>query len=70
VGGAVAGVAAVAAAAIGFFLFRRKKAPGPEQEDLVDDSTVTESDKLPSQSELGEDHRFVSEYGLSDHGAA
>jgi hypothetical protein len=61
-GAAVAGIAAIAAAA--FFLMRRKKNP-------VNDVIEDPADQNPSDLEnthLQEDEiKYVSEYGLSDH---
>jgi hypothetical protein len=67
VGGAVAGVAAVAGiAALAFFLLKKR----PKTPELLDDvPEETEPELMPTRGQLGDDHRFVSEYGLSDHQA-
>jgi hypothetical protein len=67
VGGAIAGAAAIAAGLIAFFVLKQRhhrvEEPVDEEADLIGPSETA------STVNLGEDHVFVSEYGLSE-GAA
>jgi hypothetical protein len=65
IGGAVAGVAAIVAALVAFFIMKKRR---QNQDDVRDeDVDPGEATDLGSTVDLGEDHVFVSEYGLSDN---
>jgi hypothetical protein len=65
IGGAVAGVAAIVAALIAFFLIKKRR--DNQLDEVNEDADVGDPSELTSTVDLGEDHVFVSEYGLSDN---
>jgi hypothetical protein len=66
IGGAVAGVAAVVAGLIAFFVIKKRR-ENRLDEGADEDADVGDPTELISTADLGEDHVFVSEYGLSDN---
>jgi hypothetical protein len=66
VGGAIAGVAAIVAGVVAFFLIKKRREKRMD-EGVDEDADVGDPAELTSTVDLGEDHVFVSEYGLSDN---
>jgi hypothetical protein len=61
----VAGVLAIVAALIAFFVIKKRR--DNRLEEVNEDEDIGDPTELTSTVDLGEDHVFVSEYGLSDN---